>query len=102
MANPEDMVQSYLQGMRSAGAKERYQRGIESYQGNPMARAAEADAKYLERVQESVSSGRRRNKLLAVPVQRWKDNAKGAGADRLASGAAKAAEKVRAHFTKFG
>lgn len=101
MLTAETSVQRYLDGMNSPQAKKKYIEGIDSVTESPMQKAADADQLYLQRVSESVSSGRRRQALLAVPMQRWKDNAKGTGSERLASGARKASDKVRAHFQKW-
>lgn len=99
----EQAVKSYLDRMSSGQVQEKYKAGIDRTAENPMAKAAtdQSQQLYLQRVQESVSSGRRSQKLLAVPFQRWKDNAKNVGASRLSSGAQKAADKVRAHFQKW-
>lgn len=97
----EAAVKRYLEATQSGAAKQRYKDGIEKVTESPMAKAAEADDLYLMRVEESVRSGKRRQKLLNTPMQRWKDNAKNKGADRLASGAAAAADKVRAHFQQW-
>lgn len=99
--NTETVVQRYLEGTSSPQAKKKYQEGVDAVTESPMQKAADSDQLYLQRIQESVSSGRRRQALLAVPLSRWKDNAKGKGADRLAGGARAAADKVRAHFQKW-
>jgi hypothetical protein len=100
--NTESVVQRYLAGTSSTATKEKYKQSIDAVTESPMAKAAAADELYLKRVEESVRSGRRAAKLNATPISRWKDNAKGKGADRLSTGAAAAADKVRAHFAKWG
>lgn len=97
----EEIHQAWLTAMQSQSTKNRYKAGIEKFSGNPMQLAADADQLYLRQVTAAVESGYRRNKLLAVPVSRWKNNALGTGADRLASGALKGAEKQRAAAVKF-
>lgn len=97
----EQAVQRYLQSTQSGQARQRYLDGIAGTQVNPMEEAAKADQLYLQRVQEAVTSGRRQAALLNTPKSRWTDNATKKGADRLATGAAQAADKVRAHFQKW-
>lgn len=97
----DQAVKKYLDRIQSGSAKEAYRNGIDAVTENPMQKAADADDLYLARVEESVRSGRRRNALLSVPMTRWKENAKTKGAERLASGAVAAADKVRSHFQKW-
>lgn len=94
-------AQNYQSGM--AGASAKYKQGIQRYQGNPMAEAAtpDAEARYLQNVTAASTSGKRARALQAVPVSRWRDNAMTEGANRLTSGAAKAKDKVAAHFQAF-
>lgn len=99
---PQQMAQRYLQGVQGGAARQRYLDGVSAVTESPMAKAAAADDLYLQRVTESVNSGRRKQKLLAAPLSRWKDNASKKGAERYASGAAAAMDKVNAHFQKFG
>lgn len=102
MISAQQMADRYLQSMKAGSTQDRYKQGIDSVTESPMAKAAtqEATDLYLRRIQESVSSGRRQQKLMAVPLQRYKDNAK-AKADRLASGAQAASAKVVAHFQRY-
>lgn len=102
MLTAEQMVQRYQTAMAAGTTVAKYKEGIASVTESPMAKAAtpEATDLYLRRVQESVSSGKRQAKLMAVPLQRYKDNAT-AKADRLASGAKAAIDKSRAHFQKW-
>jgi hypothetical protein len=97
----EQAVKRYTDAMQSGAARQKYLDGIASTTENPMEKAAAAEDLYLRRVQEAVSSGRRREKLLSTPMQRWKDNATKKGGERLATGAAAAVDKVRAHFQKW-
>lgn len=102
MISAEAAVQRYMNGMSSGTAVAKYKEGVQSVTVSPMELAAAPAAMdlYLRRVQESVSSGKRRQKLLEAPLERYKNNAL-AKADRLASGAKAAADKVRAHFQKW-
>lgn len=97
-----DPAAKWLASMQSPTTTQNYVNGINGYQGNPMAAAAEAIPQYLAGVQDAVNSGRMQQKLLAVPVSSWKANATGIGAQRLAQGAQKASAKVQAHFQRWG
>lgn len=94
----EQAVQRYLAAAASGASRQKYIDGINSTTVNPMAEAAKQEELYLRNVTEAVRSGRRAAKLNAVPVERWKQGAIKKGADRLASGAQAAADKVRQHF----
>lgn len=96
----DGIVKRYLDGMTSGAAKAKYLEGVESVTESPMEKAAAQDDFFLQRVEESVRSGKRAAKLRATPLSRWKDNAK-KKVDRLASGASAAVDKVRAHFTRW-
>lgn len=88
--------------MQSGATQQAYKDGINNTTVNPMQRAADAEDAYLAGVQDAVQSGRRRQKLMATPVQSWKDGALNKGAGRLTSGAQAAKAKVDAHFAKWG
>lgn len=102
MITAEQAVARYMAGMSSSTATAKYKEGVQAVTESPMEKAASPASMdlYLKRVQDSVTSGRRRDRLLAVPLDRYKSNAI-AKADRLASGAKAAADKVRAHFSKW-
>lgn len=104
MISGEAASQRWLNGTTSGTARSKYVEGVNSVTESPMAKAATPEAMelYARRVQESVNSGKRAQKLLATPISRWKENAAKKGADRLASGAQAAVDKVRAHFQKWG
>lgn len=97
----EASVKRYQDAMSSGTTKQKYQDGIDRTTDNPMVKAEAANDLYLQRVQDSVSSGRRSAALLSAPMARWKDNSKKKGADRLSTGAMGALDKVRAHFQKW-
>jgi hypothetical protein len=98
-----DMIGNWQKAMQNPMTADKYRKGIGRTTVNPMQLAASPQAMqlYLARVQQSVQSGKRANKLNAVPVQRWKDNATNVGANNLSSGATKALDKVTAHFNKW-
>ena len=97
----QDSAAKWLAMMQSPTTQQNYVNGIQAYQGNPMAAAADAEQRYLAGVQDAVNSGRMRDKLLSTPVSTWKTNATTKGAQRLAQGAQAASQKVVAHFQKW-
>jgi hypothetical protein len=101
MAGKSNGAQKWQQSMQSGATQQAYKDGISATTVNPMERAANAEESYLQGVQDAVSSGRRKQKLLATPVSAWRDGALNKGAGRLTSGAAAAARKVADHFQKF-
>lgn len=105
MAVSADMAaKRYQDSMQSGATKQRYIDGINATTVNPMALAAtpEAMQKYQDRIMESIRTGKRAKRLQETSVQSWKSGATDKGASRLASGAQQAANKVRAHFAKWG
>lgn len=102
--NAEMAAKRYQDSMQSGTTKQRYIDGVNSTTENPMALAAtpEAMQKYQDRIMESIRTGKRVRRLQETPAQAWKDGATKKGADRLASGALGAVNKVRAHFQKWG
>lgn len=99
--NIEQAVQRYVAGGTSAAARQKYIDGIQGFQGNPMELAAQQDQFFLQRVTESVTSGKRAAALRAVPVATWKQMAVTKGAPRLGPGMAAAQDKYRAHLQRF-
>jgi X-X-X-Leu-X-X-Gly heptad repeat protein len=97
------MATNWQQAMTNPQTSTKYKQGIQNTTVNPMQKAAspESEALYLSRVQQSVASGKRAQKLNAVPVDRWKNNAINVGATQLSSGAQKAQDKVTQHFNKW-
>jgi hypothetical protein len=90
-----DYIANYQKGMSAAGPA--YTKGIQNYNGNPMAQAATPAAMqaYQAGVMDSVSSGRRAAALNAADPAAWKSNAVTFGAPALATGAKKAEAKQR-------
>lgn len=103
MKSAQAATQAYLTAMASGQTATNYKNGVAGVTESPMAKAATADAtaRYLSGVQQSVSNGKRAAALQAVSLQTWKDNATNKGATRLASGAQAAQSKVSAHFSKW-
>lgn len=101
---PQQMATNWRSAMQNPQTSQKYKDGINNFQGNPMALAAtpDAEARYLNGVQQSVASGKRTQKLQSVPVDRWKTNSVNVGSMQLSTGATKAMDKVSAHFQKWG
>lgn len=92
----QQILKRYQDAMASGQTKQRYIDGVNATTVNPMELAASAASQqlFLDRVTDSVTSGRRANALLSVPVSRWKQNAAGKGSARLQSGAQGASDKM--------
>lgn len=97
------MAGNWSSAMQNPATATKYKQGITNTTVNPMAKAAtpEAEALYLQRIQQAVASGRRSQKLQSTPVDRWKNNAVNVGAQSLSMGAQKAQDKVAQHFNKW-
>jgi hypothetical protein len=93
---PDQIVKNWTGAMQSSATQQKYKDGVSRYNGNPMAQAAspEATQRYLNRVQESVASGKRQNRLNATPADRWKQNSVNIGAAAMSTGAQKGKAKV--------
>lgn len=99
----QQIAANWQQAMSSPQTQMRYKQGIANTTVNPMAMAASADAeaRYVANVQQSVASGKRSAALNSVNPQTWKDNASNVGASRLATGAQKASQKYIAFANKW-
>ena len=100
--NIDQIVQLYVDRGSGAAAKQKYIDSVNGVTENPMEKAAAQDDFFLQRVEESVRSGKRRQALLATPMSVWKTNSVTKGAERLGTGMRAAADRVRAHFQRFG
>src|ERR1700738_4822051 len=91
----EQISKNWVAAMQSSTAQDKYKQGISAYQGNPMAEAATdaAEQKYLRKIQESVTSGKRGAALAAADPALWKQNAMTVGAVGLGTGAVKKSRK---------
>lgn len=97
--NPDRANEKWVKGMTGAG--ESYKQGIQDTKVNPMEKAAAMDEKYLRKVQESVTSGKRAKGLARVPFSKWKELAASKGAARLGTGAQAAKDKTRAFHAEW-
>lgn len=92
----QQILKRYQDAMASGQTKQRYIDGVQGTTVNPMELAASpaAEQLYVDRVNAAVTSGRRRDALLSVPVSRWKNNSVTKGSARLQSGAQGANDKM--------
>lgn len=81
-----------------AGAGDRYKKGVMKVQEAPTHTAARMEDKYVRKVQEAVSSGRYRARLMASTLADYQRGCTETGAARLASGATKGKSKLLAHL----
>lgn len=100
MLSAEQIVQKWQRNATSGNARQAYVDGTQSITVSPMEQAAAADQLFLDRVTQSVTSGRRAAKLRATPLQVYKDGCR-AKADRFSSGITAAQQKYAAAMTKW-
>ncbi len=86
--NAKQSAPSYIDGIRGTTV-------------NPMQEAVKAIPRYLQSVQEAVSSGRMQARLEAVSPAQWKDACEKIGAPRISSGIDKGEAKYLAFQTEF-
>lgn len=101
MAKPINLAnwaKNYEKGMANAGDK--YAQGISRTTDNPMAKAASKKDKAV--MNYTRSADRMAARLLATPMERWKNNSLTTGKERLASGAKKALPKLQAYVAEYG
>jgi hypothetical protein len=103
MKTAQQMSDNWTAAMQNPQTATKYKQGIQATTVNPMALAAtpQAEQLYLTKVQQSVASGKRSQKLMSVNPQTWKDNASNIGATQLTVGAQRGKAKVNAHFQKW-
>ena len=101
MKTAEQVLKKYIDRATSSSARESYESGINSVTENPMHKAAEADDKYLRKVEESVRSGKRRDSLMRGTLEGWKAAARSKGGARLSQGIKESEPKMRAHLAAF-
>lgn len=99
---PEQSVANYQSAMANPTTQGNYKKGIQAFNGNPMALAASPEAmqRYQDGITRSIASGKRVNSLMAASPTDWKNNAVTVGAPNLASGARKAAPKQLRFYQK--
>lgn len=83
---------------RAASAVPQTKAGIMGVQSSPMEKAAARADAYAAGVQRAVEQGTYQAGLRAVSLDQWKAATAGKGADRIASGASAAKDKMAAFF----
>lgn len=91
---PDQAAQRWARSMSAATTN--YTEGIQAVQTAPGEAAARNVQGYQDGVARAVASGKWADRVRAVDVNTWKNAAINKGAQRLASGAAAAVDKVRA------
>jgi hypothetical protein len=74
--------------------------GVEGVTESPMEKAANAQDKWLNGVQEAHSTGKFASRLRDVPLSVWKNNTLNKGIGRIAAGVDAAEDKVESFFTE--
>lgn len=91
----------WLESMQSGATAQKYKDGINAVTENPMQKAADAEALWLERIAESARTGKRRASLAGKGMDLWRGPAISKGAARLADGARTAGPKQLAAAQKW-
>ena len=89
------------QARRLKGAMEDMRRGVAGVTESPTAKAAAKQEKMLDRLTQSVQSGKWARGLRAVSTESWKQDMLEKGIPRVATGIDRAAPKVIDFATKF-
>jgi len=97
--NPADVGTKWVNAM--LGATQAYKDGVSSVTTSPTQLAAQQVQKYVQGVNDAVSSGRYQNGLNSVSLQSWQNSAINRGAARLASGAQASKSKMVNFLTNF-
>jgi hypothetical protein len=96
MATPQQATRKWASRLK--GATQEIREGVERVTESPMDKAADKADKYLEGVQNAVSSGKFADRLRATPLSTWKDNTLNKGIGRIAAGVDAAEGKVETFF----
>lgn len=96
-ATPQDANAAWKTNF--AGATAKYQRGVQAFQGDPTKLAAAAADRWAANVQAAKPTFVA--KLQAVPAGYWQSRAATVGANNLAAGATKGADRQLAFMTNF-
>jgi hypothetical protein len=95
---PQEAAQKWRD--RLAGATEDVKAGIMRVTESPTAKAADSADKWFAGIQKAKSTGKFERGLRSVSLEEWKAKAAGVGADRIATGAAAAVDKVEGVYAK--
>lgn len=99
MQSAQEIAAKWAARMASAG--EAYRNGIANVSENPMEAAARRQDAYVEGVTRAASEGKWRAGLLRTSFANWKQITSTKGAERLASGARAATEKMQRFLGEF-
>lgn len=97
----DQVVKKFVDRASSASAVQAYRDGINAVTENPMQKSADAEQKYVDKIMEAVTSGKRRASLLRVDFASWKNLAATKGGERLATGVKLAEPKMRKFMSEF-
>lgn len=97
MLSPAEALKKWQSGMQ--GAANNYKTGVNSYQGNPGAAAADQKDAYLQGVNNSVDMWA--DRLRNTPPEFWKARCNEVGASRLAEAGTKSANRMGMFLQKF-
>lgn len=90
---PEEFAEKHARRLKAA--TEDIRRGIERVDVAPTQKAAAKEQKMLQRLTESVQSGKWANRLKSVTLEEWKNKTVSKGIPRIASGVDGAQDKIR-------
>ena len=85
----------------TAASSESVKQGVQAVTESPMAKAAAASDRYVQGVQNAVSSGKYQAGLMSVSLQSWKDSVITKGIPRMQQGIQSATPKVTSFMQQF-
>ena len=94
---PEEAQEKHARRLKAA--TEDIRRGIDRVTESPTAKAASKADKMLQKVSESVQSGKWAAGLRRVSLEEWKEQTRDKGVNRIAAGIDASADKVTSFFT---
>ena len=94
---PEEAQEKHARRLKAA--TEDIRRGIDRVTESPTAKAAAKADKMLQKVSESVQSGKWAAGLRRVSLEEWKEQTRDKGVNRIAAGIDASADKVTSFFT---
>lgn len=97
--NAQQITEKWKQRASNAGTM--YKEGIQAVNENPAQQAIEQQDKMLQKVTESVTSGRWARRLGNVTLESWKASAVNKGASNYTTGVQAGAPKMGAFMTAF-
>lgn len=95
---PQQVTRKWGDRLKSSTTEIR--EGVERVTESPMDKAADAQDKYLNGVQEAVSSGKYAARLRATPLSAWKDATLNKGIGRISAGVDGAKSKMESFYAE--